>query len=46
MTREQELKILEEFIEKNGTTILPPDQRGPEIVISAWGRPRKKRKTF
>tara|TARA_Y100000310_G_scaffold102917_1_gene101069 strand:- start:43 stop:204 length:162 start_codon:yes stop_codon:yes gene_type:complete len=39
MTREEELKILQEFIEKNGTTKLPPDDRGPDFVaISAWRR--------
>ena len=44
MTREEELKILQEFIEKNGTTKLPPDDRGPDFVaISAWKRSPKKR---
>ena len=44
MTREEELKILEEFIEKNGTTKLPPDDRGPEMIFSAWTRRGKKKK--
>ena len=47
MTREEELKVLEEFIKKNGATKLPPGQAGPEIVISSWtrrGRGRKKKK--
>jgi hypothetical protein len=43
MTREEELKILHEFIEKNGATKLPPDVRGPEMFISAWGKPRGKK---
>ena len=44
MTREEELKILQEFIEKNGTTKLPPDERGPDFVaISAWKRSSGKR---
>ena len=43
MTREEELKLLHEFIEKHGTKKLPPDQRGSEIVISAWGKPKAKR---
>ena len=44
MTREEELKILEEFIERNGTTKLPPGECGPEIVISSWTRRGKKKK--
>jgi len=32
-----------EFIKKNGATKLPPDVRGPEMFISAWGKPRAKR---
>jgi len=44
MTREEELKLLQEFIEKNGTTKLPPDERGPDFVaISAWKKSPKKR---
>ena len=42
MTREEEIKLLKEFIEENGVTQLPPDERGPEIVISAWSRKKKK----
>ena len=45
MTREQELKILKQFIDENGVTTLPPDERGREmIVFSAWGPNRKKKK--
>jgi len=44
MTREEELNILKEFIEKNGTTKLPPGECGPEIVISSWTRRGKKKK--
>jgi len=44
MTREEELKILQEYIEKNGTTKLPPDDRAPDFAaISAWKRAPKKR---
>jgi hypothetical protein len=48
MTREEELRQLNKFIKKNGVTVLPKDERGPEIVISSWtrrkpGRPKKKR---
>ena len=43
ITREEELKILEEFIEKNGVKVLPPDERGPETVISPWKRNKKKK---
>jgi len=43
ITREEELKILEKFIEKNGVTKLPPDERGPETVISPWKRNKKKK---
>jgi hypothetical protein len=44
MTREEELKILKEFVEENGVTKLPPDERGPEMIISAWTRRGKKKK--
>ena len=44
MTREEELQILAAFIESNGVKQLPPDQRGPEMVWSAWGKPRTKKK--
>ena len=45
MTREEELKRLKEFIEKNGVTELPPDQR----CAKDWEKPknnsrRKKKK--
>ena len=42
MTREEELQILQDFIEKNGVTQLPKDERGPEIEFSAWARNKKK----
>ena len=42
MTREEELQILQEYIEKNGVKQLPPDERGPEIMFSAWARNKKK----
>ena len=45
MTREEERKLIQEFVEKNGVTQLPPDQRGRDmVVISAWGPSRKKKK--
>jgi len=43
MTRAEELKILKDFIDKNGVTQLPPDERGPEAFISAWAKPKAKR---
>jgi len=44
MTREEELKILQEFIEENGTTKLPPDDRGPDFVaFSAWRKSSAKK---
>jgi len=43
MTREEELKILREFIKKNGATILPPDVRGPDTLFSPWAKLKKKR---
>jgi len=44
MTREEELQLLEEYIEENGVKVLPPDERGPEIhIISAWTRNKKKK---
>ena len=42
MTREEELQILNDFIEKNGVTQLPPDQRGPEMFKSVWTKNQKK----
>ena len=36
---------MKEFIEKNGVTMLPKDERGPDYVaISAWGKRKKKTK--
>jgi hypothetical protein len=44
LTREEELKLLDEFIEKNGVKVLPPDERGPEAqIISPWTRSKKKK---
>jgi len=44
MTRKEELRQVSEFIEKNGVTKLPKDERGPDfIAFSAWGKPKKKR---
>jgi hypothetical protein len=44
MTREEEMVAIQEYIKKNGTTKLPPDERGPDFVaISAWGKPRRKK---
>ena len=42
MTREEELQILQEYIEKNGVKQLPPDERGSEMMFSAWARNKKK----
>jgi len=45
MTREEELKTIKEYIKENGTTKLPPDERGPDfIAISAWTRRKPKKK--
>ena len=45
MTREEELRLMEEFIKKNGVTMLPKDERGADYVaISAWGKKKKKAK--
>ena len=44
MTREEELQILQEYIEKNGVVKLPPDQRGPEALISAWTKRSPKKR--
>ncbi len=44
MTREQELKILQEFIKKNGVTKLPPDTRTEDdFKVIAQKKPRKRR---
>ena len=42
MTREEELKLMAEFIEKNGATKLPPDAR-IEINsgLSVWRKSKK-----
>ena len=45
MTREQELAAIDAFIEKNGATLLPPDERGPDFVMSPWKRSRGRKKT-
>ncbi len=46
MTREEELRLMAEFIEKNGITMLPkgvaPDPE--EVRFSAWGRKKRKKK--
>tara|TARA_R110000824_G_scaffold67377_9_gene174622 strand:+ start:6647 stop:6859 length:213 start_codon:yes stop_codon:yes gene_type:complete len=44
MTREEELKQLAVFIDSGRVTHLPPDERGPEMVYSAWGKPHKAKK--
>ena len=38
ITREEELKLMQEFIEKNGVTMLPPDERLAMNTISDWNR--------
>ena len=43
MTREEEKRLIKEYVNKNGVTLLPPDERGPDFMISAWARPKKKR---
>jgi len=45
MTREQELAAIDAYIEKNGATLLPPDERGPDFVMSPWKRSRGRKKT-
>jgi len=46
MTREEELRLMAEFIEKKGITMLPkgaaPDPE--EVRFSAWGRKKRKKK--
>ena len=44
MTREEELQVLKDFIEKNGVTQLPPDERGPEMFKTVWTKNQKKKK--
>ena len=43
MTREEELILLQEFIEEKGATILPPGEGSHEPITSVWGRPRTKK---
>jgi|TARA_R110000851_G_scaffold328896_1_gene500321 hypothetical protein len=45
MSREQELAAIDAYIEKNGATLLPPDERGPDFVMSPWKRSRGRKKT-
>tara|TARA_R100000152_G_C6604515_1_gene60463 strand:+ start:221 stop:382 length:162 start_codon:yes stop_codon:yes gene_type:complete len=43
MTREEELRLMDEFIKKNGVTMLPKDTRGPDsVIISPWDQKKKK----
>jgi hypothetical protein len=45
MTREEELKILAEYLETTGATKLPKDTRGPsDIMFSVWKRPPPKKR--
>ena len=44
MTRQKELQMLKAFIEKNGVTLLPPDERGPEMFKTVWTKSKKKAK--
>ena len=45
MTREQELKLMAEFIEKNGVTRLPADARIEfNSGLSVWAKSKKKAK--
>jgi len=46
MTREQELKILKEFIKDNGVTRLPPDTRTAEDFKTPTGKKARKRRTL
>ena len=40
MTREEELKLLEEYIKTKGATGLPKDTRGPaDIMNTVWKKP-------
>jgi hypothetical protein len=43
VTREEEIKSIQAFIKKNGVTKLPPDQRGPEHLLSPWAKPKGRR---
>ena len=43
MTREEELRLMDEFIKKNGVTMLPKDERGADYVMpSPWDQKKKK----
>ena len=44
MTREEELQMLKDFIDKNGVKQLPPDVRGPEMFKTVWTKNQKKKK--
>lgn len=44
MSREQELAAIDAYLEKNGATLLPPDERGPDFVMSPWKRSKRGRK--
>ena len=45
MSREEELRLQAEFIEKNGITMLPPDERLFEDPDwSAWAKKAKEKK--
>ena len=48
LTREQEIKMLAEFIKKNGATQLPPDERLQMDPRHVWNLPSKikAKKTF
>ena len=43
-TREEELKLMAEFIEKNGVTKLDPDERIEMNTISYWTKSKDKKK--
>ena len=44
MTREEELKLLKEYIDKNGVIELAPDERGPEMFKTVWTKSDKKKR--
>jgi hypothetical protein len=44
MTREEELKVLAEYLKTTGATKLPPDERGPHTVWSVWKKPPPKKR--
>ena len=43
LTREEELAMIDAFIQKNGATLLPPDERGADFVMTPWKKPKAKR---